>query len=135
MPAKFEPDKSQRFTVQMAKLIGIPTASIAKLVKNPRTGKAITEKTMLNAFREELDTAKISVDVVCAGKVVQAMMEGQAWAVCFYAKTQMGWKEGVNIEHSGAVDIQSQGNSARDKLKKRIAANERNADDPGSGTP
>ena len=42
---------------------------------------------------------KAEIDALCAGKLVNAIKNGEAWAICFYAKCRMGWSE--KHQHTG----------------------------------
>lgn len=132
MPAKFEPSKEQRLTVKLHKIAGTPDELIARVVTNPKTGRSITKKTLYVAFRDELDLGKIEVDKLAVGKLVGAIQRGEAWAICFYMKTQMNWSEkqrqevtgrdGGPIRTDARLDLNAEACSAHDKLGSALAA-------------
>ena len=50
-------------------------------------------KTLRRHFAHELAIGKTKLDGICVSGIAKAMQSGQAWALCFYAKTRMGWRE------------------------------------------
>lgn len=100
MSRKFEPTPEQRLTVKLHKIAGTRDDVIQRLIVNPETKKAVSIAVFYRVFRDELDLGKAEVDAMCAGKLVQAIKNGEPWAICFYAKARMGFSE--RVTHIGA---------------------------------
>ena len=67
--------------------------------------KGIAAKTLRKHFKRELETSVIRTNALCGVNIVKAMKEGQAWALCFWAKTRMGWKERSPLEDISQLTI------------------------------
>jgi hypothetical protein len=59
----------------------------------PVIGKGLSDDTLRKHFPRELAIAKDQLDGICLTGIAKAMKKGNAWALCFYAKCRMGWKE------------------------------------------
>jgi len=70
----------------------------------------ISDETMRKYYREELDSAKVRADAAVGQSLLMQAVGGteQNWreavpaATIFYAKTRMGWKETIGLEHGVA---------------------------------
>ncbi len=71
--------------------VGVPHENIASIIGL----KGIAVKTLRKHFAHELQIGKTKLDGICVSGIARAMQGGQAWALCFYAKTRMGWREKV----------------------------------------
>ncbi len=100
MTAKFEPTDEERALVEQMTAVGIPQGSVALIIRD-----GIDNKTLRKHFRVELDTAKIKANAKIGGMLFNKAMNGDTTAAIFWAKTQMGWKETQNINHSGKLDV------------------------------
>ena len=90
----FKPTDDERRTVELMCAVGIPHEGIALCIRD-----GIDDKTLRKHFRRELDTSKIKAGAKIGGVVFQEALKGQAWACNLYTKTQMGWTEGLNMNH------------------------------------
>ncbi len=73
---------------------------------------ALMEKsvdTLARHCRRELDLGKLKVNAKIGGALFQKAMGGDTSALIFWAKTQMGWKETDRHEHTGSIDVGSEG--------------------------
>lgn len=61
----------------------------------------MTDKTLREHFREELDFGLSEINTLAIGQLVQKIKQGEAWAICFWLKTRAGWREVERIEHVG----------------------------------
>jgi len=65
--------------------------------------RGVAVETLKRAFAHELATGKERIHAICMMGIVNAMLRGEAWACCFYAKTQMGFREKSDVNLTGAV--------------------------------
>lgn len=96
----FEPSEEMRKAVEAMSSVGIPQEDIAKAF-------GISKPTLAKHFREELDTAAIKANArVAANLYKQATKDDirSATPAIFWLKTRMGWKDSVQVEHSGSID-------------------------------
>ena len=117
----YSPTEADRATVQNLVALGVPHAEIATCL-----GKdGIDPKTLRKHFRREIDTATLKVKALCMSKLIQAMNNGEAWAVCFYLKAKCGWQERAKMEITGdggePIKIDATISAARESLEARIA--------------
>jgi hypothetical protein len=71
------------------------SANIARCIgKN-----GISEPTLRKHFPHELKTGVAKINGLCVQALVRAMQKGEPWAVCFWAKARMGWREKSTVEH------------------------------------
>jgi hypothetical protein len=61
--------------------------------------KGISDATMRKHFRRELNIGLDKVNAIAAQSLVKAIQAGEAWAVCFWMKTRMGWREKSAVDH------------------------------------
>jgi|TARA_R110000851_G_scaffold329748_1_gene501933 hypothetical protein len=98
-PPTFKPTDEERDLVEQMCKVGIPQESICRVIRD-----GIDDKTLRKHFRRELDTSKIKANVAVAGALYNKAVNGDTGAQIFWAKTQMGWKEKSEIEHSGDIN-------------------------------
>lgn len=91
----FKPNKKDRATVTQMCAVGIPHKMICKLVRD-----GIDDKTLRKHFKKELDTAKAKANASIGGALYKKAMAGDTASLIFWAKTQMGWKETVDLTSS-----------------------------------
>ena len=96
----FDPTEDEKMTVGMMCAVGIPHEGIALCIGD----NGIDDKTMRKHFAEELKTAKIKANAKIGGSIFNAAIGGNMTAASLWAKTQMGWKEKSEIEHSGDLN-------------------------------
>ena len=92
---KYQPTAADRATVQNLAALGATHADIAMCIGT----KGIDEKTLRKHFRRELDTSLMEVKALAMSKVVAAIKNGEAWAVCFFLKCKAGWRETQALSH------------------------------------
>jgi hypothetical protein len=61
--------------------------------------RGIDAKTLRKHFGHELSIGVAKVNALCSQGIVKAMQAGEAWLLCFWAKTRMGWREKSTHEH------------------------------------
>lgn len=88
-----EPTKYTRDTVQMHALVGTPQEDIARVL-------GIDSKTLRKWYREELDTAKARANATIGGALFNKAKAGDTTAMIFWMKTQAGWREKHDVNHS-----------------------------------
>ena len=94
MPAAKKPTDQDRARVQLMAAAGITQPNIAL-----RMG--MTDKTLREHFREELDFGVDEINTLAVGSLVQQIKKGNLGAICFWLKCRAGWRETQNI---GLVD-------------------------------
>jgi hypothetical protein len=95
----FKPTDAERKLVGQMCAVGIPHDQIAMVVRD-----GIDADTLKKHFKEELRTAKIKANAKIGGTLFNQAINGNTSAAIFWAKTQMGWKEKSEIEHSGDIN-------------------------------
>jgi DNA-binding Xre family transcriptional regulator len=94
MPAAYKPSKEDRARVQLMAAGGMTQESIAK-----RMG--MTDKTLREHFRQELDFGLSEINTLAIGQLVQQIRAGNMAAICFWLKCRAGWRETDRLEHIG----------------------------------
>ena len=90
-----EPTKATRDTVQMHALVGTPQEVIADVLN-------IDPKTLRKYYRNELDLAKAKANAKIGGALFNKAIAGDTTAMIFWMKTQAGWRERQEIDHSSS---------------------------------
>jgi len=96
----YKPTEDDRKTVSLMCAVGIPHEGIALCIGD----NGIDDKTLRKHFPRELATSKIKANVRMGGVIYNAALAGNMTAATLWAKTQMGWKEKSEIEHSGKIE-------------------------------
>lgn len=96
-PKPYQSTETERNLVLALRGTGLTEEQIASQI-GPR---GVAVETMKKAFQHELDTGKAKIDGICVTGIVKAMQAGEAWALCFYAKCRMQWRERTAIEVTG----------------------------------
>ena len=91
----YEPTPADRATVKNLVVCGYSHEQIAKCI-GPY---GISEKTLRKHFRRELDISKAEIDAFATSQLLALMREKNLGALCFYAKTRMGWREKSDYDH------------------------------------
>jgi hypothetical protein len=91
----YQPTEADRTTVMVMTAAGIKQEDIAPCIGT----KGIDPKTLRKHFRHELRISVAKVNGLCSQGIVRAMQAGEGWALCFWAKTRMGWREKSTLEH------------------------------------
>lgn len=95
------PSKATRELVALHTTMGTTQETIARLIE-------IDEKTLRKHYRDELDLAKAKANATVGGRLYNKAIGGDTTAMIFWMKTQGGWREGQNIDHtSGGKPIKS----------------------------
>jgi len=88
-----EPTEATRQTVQLHTMVGTTQADIARVLD-------IDEKTLRKYYRDELDLAKAKANATIGGALFNKAKTGDTSAMIFWMKTQAGWRESTNIDHT-----------------------------------
>ena len=87
------PTEATRQTVQLHAMVGTTQADIARVLD-------IDEKTLRKYYRDELDLAKAKANVTIGGALFNQAKSGDTSAMIFWMKTQAGWRERKDINHT-----------------------------------
>lgn len=87
----------ERMLVKYMAVAGVPHERIAKSIKT-------TGETLRKHFRDELDLGIDQIKALAVGKLVENIKAGKTAEILFFLKTQCGWRETVEVEHSGSVE-------------------------------
>ena len=87
------PTDAARQTVQMHTIVGTTQADIARVL-------GIDEKTLRKYYRDELDLAKAKANATIGGALFNRAKSGDTSAMIFWMKTQAGWREKTDINHT-----------------------------------
>jgi hypothetical protein len=117
----FVPSADQRDIVEATIAFGIPEAQVCHLIKNPQTGKPISEHTLRKHFAAEIAIGAVKLKSLVGTLIVNTILgrkdpvskeplgindnHARAMLTVFFAKTRMGWKETTVQEHTGAIEI------------------------------
>jgi hypothetical protein len=88
-PKPYRPTDADRATVTVMAACGKDQHQIGGCIGE----KGLSDASIRRHFARELRIAKDKLDGICMTGIAKAMQEGQAWALCFYAKTRLGWRE------------------------------------------
>ena len=87
------PTDAQRQTVQLHATVGTTQAIIADIL-------GIDDKTLRKHYREELDQARAKANATIGGALFNKAKGGDTSAQIFWMKTQAGWREKQEIDHT-----------------------------------
>jgi hypothetical protein len=87
------PTDATRQTVQLHTMVGTTQADIARVLE-------IDEKTLRKYYRDELDLAKAKANATIGGALFNQAKSGDTAAMIFWMKTQAGWRERKDINHT-----------------------------------
>jgi hypothetical protein len=129
----FMPTADHRDIVEATIAFGIPEAEVCQLIKNPQTGKPISEHTLRKHFAAEIAVGAVKLKAKVGTLIVNTILarkdpvtkeplgindeRTRGMITVFFAKTRMGWKETTVHEHTGAIEIKY----AADDLDRKIA--------------
>lgn len=99
-PKPFIFSEDERKTVERLSSVGVGHRQIAALVRD-----GIDVETLEKYFRAELDRGKAAAHAKVGSKLMQKIMDGDTAAMIFYCKTQMGWREGQDVNVSGSLGL------------------------------
>lgn len=86
---EYRPTKADRETVLAMAGAGFKQDDIALCVG----ANGVDPKTLRKHFEFELGAGVMKLNGLCVSRIVRAMEKGEAWALCFWAKVRMGWRE------------------------------------------
>ena len=89
------PNEATRQTVQLHTMVGTTQADISRVLD-------IDEKTLRKYYRDELDLAKAKANATIGGALFNKAKTGDTAAMIFWMKTQAGWRESTNIDHTSS---------------------------------
>lgn len=90
-----EPTRATRELVQLHTMVGTPQEVIADVLN-------IDPKTLRKWYRAELDLAKAKANATIGGALFNKARAGDTAAMIFWMKTQAGWRERQEIDHSSS---------------------------------
>ena len=90
----FKPSAVQKDQVELLAAVGTPYPIIAEEL-------GISEDTLTRHFRVELDRGLARINARIGGGIASQALRGDGPSQRFWMKTRGGWKEGLQLEHSG----------------------------------
>ena len=87
------PTDATRQTVQLHTMVGTTQADTARVLD-------IDEKTLRKYYRDELDLAKAKANATIGGALFNQAKSGDTSAMIFWMKTQAGWRERKDLNHT-----------------------------------
>lgn len=90
-----EPTRATRELVQLHTMVGTRQETIASII-------GIDPKTLRKYYREELDQSKAKANATIGGALFNKAKSGDTAAMIFWMKTQAGWRETQNIDHTSS---------------------------------
>ena len=93
----FEPTDAERKQVESMSGFGVPISQISSLIRD-----GIDDDTLKKHFKSELINGKAKANSQIGQTLFQKAKGGDTSAMIWWSKTQMGWKETVLNEHTGA---------------------------------
>ena len=87
------PTDAQRQTVQLHTTVGTDQETIARVID-------IDPKTLRKHYRDELDISKAKANATVGGALFNKAKGGDTAAMIFWMKTQAGWREKTDINHT-----------------------------------
>ena len=97
----YEPTERERRQIRSMSGLGLTQLDMCQLIVNPETGRPIDGKTLRAHFKEDLAKGRAATKVRVGRSLVQRAVDlshpqGATCAI-WYSKTQMGWKETVDV--------------------------------------
>ena len=100
--AAFVPTAEQRALVQNMAGIGCTHEEVLMCIPWGRPdGKPISKHTLHRHFRSELDRGKALANMKVKRSLFELTQAGNLGAICFYLKTQCGYRETLAVEATG----------------------------------
>lgn len=91
----FEPTAREREQVEAMAGYGVPHDQIACLVRD-----GIHHETLYKYFRKDLDQGKAKANAKIGQTLFQQAVNGNTSAAIWWSKSQMGWRETNNMNHT-----------------------------------
>ena len=88
-----EPTKATRELVQLHAMVGTDQEAIADILE-------VDPKTLRKHYRKELDQSKAKANATIGGALFNKAKAGDTTAMIFWMKTQAGFKERHEIDHT-----------------------------------
>jgi hypothetical protein len=99
------PDEKSRAQVRTMAGIGLPQAMIARII-------GISEPTLVDRYREDIDRGVAEATMQVAGKLFQKAVGGDLSAMMFWLRSRAGWTTdrvevagSVEHQHGGTVEV------------------------------
>ena len=89
------PTTATRQMVQLHTTVGTPQAIVADML-------GIDDKTLRKYYREELDQSLAKANATVGGALFNKAKGGDTTAMIFWMKTQAGWREKQEIDHTSS---------------------------------
>lgn len=90
-----KPTDATRQMVQLHTTVGTPQAIVADML-------GIDDKTLRKYYREELDQSLAKANATVGGALFNKAKGGDTTAMIFWMKTQAGWREKQEIDHTSS---------------------------------
>jgi hypothetical protein len=87
------PTEATRQTVQLHTMVGTIQEDVARVL-------GIDAKTLRKHYRDELDLSRAKANATIGGALFNKAKTGDTAAMIFWMKTQAGWKESTNVDHT-----------------------------------
>lgn len=94
----FVPTEDETKLVGSMAAVGITHEQIALVIRD-----GIDADTLKKHFKDVLRTSKVKAHAKIGAEIYTRAIQGDTTLLIFYAKTQMGWKEGIDLNLSGEV--------------------------------
>jgi hypothetical protein len=91
-----QPTDKDRKQVEAMSGYGVPIEQIAAVAMG-----GISIESLYQHFRTELVTGKANINGKVGQTLAQKALSGDTAAMIWWSKSRMGWKEKVELEHSG----------------------------------
>lgn len=133
MNKPFVPTAEQRQNVEAMTGFGIAQDDIARLIKNPATGKPLDTKSLRKHFADEIATGLTKATAAVAQSLFADATKGKdpssrVSAAKFFLSRRAGWKETVVQEHTGKdgrpIDVRQRISLKIDKLHEALKRRE-----------
>ena len=89
------PTEATRQTVQLHTMVGTIQEDVARVL-------GIDAKTLRKYYRDELDLSKAKANATIGGALFNKAKTGDTAAMIFWMKTQAGFRESTNIDHTSS---------------------------------
>lgn len=90
-----EPTRATRELVQLHTMVGTTQETIASII-------GIDPKTLRKYYRDEIDQSKAKANATIGGALFNKAKAGDTAAMIFWMKTQAGWRERQEVDHSSS---------------------------------
>lgn len=130
MSKPFVPTAEQRQNVEAMTGFGIAQEDIARLIKNPETGKPLDMKSLRKHFPDEVATGLTKANAAVAQSLFAEATKGEdassrVSAAKFWLSRRAGWKETTVTEHVGKdgepIDVRHSIELKLDRLAQTLA--------------